>query len=118
MKKIIKGKVYDTETAKKFGEWSNGYIVRNLYHKKTGEFFLHFKGPTLEKIIPLTYKEAENFAREKLDFTTFMAIFGEPSNNGEKRHLHIEISNVAYIKAKQEAAKRGITLAAYIESLI
>lgn len=46
MKKIISGKVYDTETAKELGSWSNMADYRNfsqfsetLYLKKTGEFF-------------------------------------------------------------------------------
>ena len=51
MKKIINGKKYDTETATKIGEYSNGYstsdfhyIDETLYRKKTGEFFLYGEG--------------------------------------------------------------------------
>lgn len=52
MKKSIKNKIYDTETAKKIGEYKPqfldvdnlGYYVESLYQKRTGEFFLHGTG--------------------------------------------------------------------------
>ena len=51
MKKIIAGKVYDTEKAKELGTYSNGggwndfnHYEETLYQKRTGEFFLFGKG--------------------------------------------------------------------------
>ena len=48
MKKIIKGKVYDTDTARELASWANGgnwrdfsHLEETLYRKKTGEYFLH-----------------------------------------------------------------------------
>ena len=56
MKKIIKGKVYDTDTAQKVAEYSNNYprsdlhfYEEELYRKKTGEFFLYGSGNAASK---------------------------------------------------------------------
>lgn len=47
MKKIISGRIYDTDTATKLGAWWSSSDVRDfsrveetLYRKRTGEFFL------------------------------------------------------------------------------
>ena len=47
MKKIIRGRQYDTDTAQRIGSWDNGlsgtdleYTSETLYRKRTGEFFL------------------------------------------------------------------------------
>ena len=50
MKKIINGKTYNTETAKKLANWDNEIygsfdsIEETLYQKRTGEFFLAGEG--------------------------------------------------------------------------
>ena len=51
MKKIINGKMYNTETAKEIGSWNNGryrsdfyYVGETLYKKKTGELFVFGEG--------------------------------------------------------------------------
>ena len=55
MKKIINGKVYDTETAQVLGSWSNmsdrsfERIDETLYRKRTGEFFLHGEGGPMSR---------------------------------------------------------------------
>lgn len=138
-KKIISGKVYDTDTAKKLGDWDNGYYTNDfnycsetLYQKKTGEFFLHGEGHALskyashegnmsgwgERIIPLTYDEACEWAENHLDADDYIAIFGEPEEDDSKVHVHFYLSSAAHKRAKTEAAKRGVSLGNYIESLI
>lgn len=98
MKKIIDGKMYNTETATNKGEWNNGIYsndFRNcsetLYQKKTGEFFLHGSGGAMSKyaetfgnntcgmsvIIPLSEVEAQNWVELHLDVDEYVAIFGE-----------------------------------------
>ena len=98
MKKIIKGKLYDTDTAKKLAVWSNEYYPNDfnfcqerLYRKRTGEYFLFGKGGANsgyrercygggwtagKNIIPLTYEEARQWAEEKLDADEYAEIFG------------------------------------------
>ena len=97
MKKIINGKKYDTETATKIGEYSNGYstsdfhyIDETLYRKKTGEFFLYGEGGPMTRyshacgdlrgygdaFIPMSDEETRKWAEEHLDVDYFEEIFG------------------------------------------
>ena len=99
MKKIINGRMYNTETATELGNFWNGlsasdfrYLSETLYRKKNGEFFLYGEGGAMteysqpdgdmtgggEKIIPLTEEQAKHWAEEKLDADTYIEIFGEP----------------------------------------
>lgn len=96
MKKIINGKLYNTETAKEVASWWNGLGVRDfrnceesLYLKKTGEYFLFGKGGGAssyaqrfgdmwgygEKIKPLTEEEAREWAEEHLDADEYLKIW-------------------------------------------
>ena len=81
MKKVINGRMYNTDTAKLVASYANGggwgdfhHFEEGLYQKKTGEFFLHGEGGAKTaysrqidcncwtggaKIIPLTEKEAK-----------------------------------------------------------
>ena len=98
MKKIIGGKLYDTQTAKLVGSWDNGYHGRDflvcsedLYRKRTGEFFLHGEGGPLtqyascdgnmrgfgHKITPLSEKQAKEWAETHLDAEEYITLFGE-----------------------------------------
>lgn len=140
MKKVLSGKVYDTEKATFQGEWDNGYTYgdfhfceENLYKKRTGEFFLHGSGGPLskyarccgnnrygdEKIIPMTFEEAKKWAEEKLDGDDYEKIFGELSEEDEEKTiLSLSISKIASEKARKAASEKGLSLSAYIESLI
>ena len=100
MKKIIKGKKYDTGTAKKIGSWWNGisyrdfgYVTEDLYIKKTGEYFLYGEGGPSSKyakynsagggyeggntITPLSKEEAMKWGEDKLNVDKYEEIFGE-----------------------------------------
>ena len=97
MKKILNGKLYDTNTAKEVGYYSNGYGVgdylyctESLYRKKTGEFFLYATGGAGTNyckssgnmrtegsvIIPYTEEEAKEWAEENMDADDYMELFG------------------------------------------
>lgn len=138
MKKVINKKLYNTETAERVGCWGNGhytndfgYCSEDLYRTKSGNFFLHGEGGPLskyaqssgnstgwgERIVPLTYEEAQAWAEKHLDGDNYINIFGEPEE-GDDKALNVKISNVAYTKLKQTAAKQGITLAQAVEKLI
>lgn len=140
MKKIVNNRIYDTDKARSVGEWSNGgnwrdfnHVVETLYVKRTGEFFLHGEGGPMtkyavltgstswsggEKIIPLTYEAAKEWAEEKLSADEFEDIFGEVAEDDSKMQLCISISTAAAEIIRREAAKSGITISAYIESLV
>ena len=98
MKKIIGGRVYDTETAKKIQKWDNGmygndfrFCEETLYKKKTGEYFIYGSGGALSKysiscgngstgsseIIPLTKDRAKTWMEEKGDPDNYIKEFGE-----------------------------------------
>lgn len=99
MKKIIDGKKYDTETAKRLGFYSNygswrdfNHFEETLYQKKTGEFFLFGEGGPLtryaescgdnsfsggSRIIPLTEEKAKAWVEKNLSADEYEALFGE-----------------------------------------
>lgn len=128
MRKILKNKVYDTDTAKKVAEYDSGYsmtdfkwFTEDLYLKKTGEYFLHGQGGGLskyrgdypgggwcngEKIIPLTYEEARTWAEESISAEEYEAIFGEVSE-GEDTLLGFMIDKDLKHKLDQEVQKTG-----------
>lgn len=85
MKKIIKGKLYNTETAKEIGKCDADcgrsdfrYFKESLYKKKTGEFFLAGEGHGMTKyascyggacgwgseIFPLELEEAKQWVEK------------------------------------------------------
>lgn len=118
MKKIIDGKVYNTETAACVGEWSNEYYCNNfkyaseeLYKKKNGEFFLYGEGGPISiyavstgnsswsggsKINPLTPKEAYSWAMEKLSASKFEEIFGTITEDETNHLLSVNLPNNIY----------------------
>lgn len=140
MKKIINNKVYDTRTAECVGEWSNGcytndfnYCSEDLYRKRTGEFFLHGDGGAMskyavssgngnwgggEKIIPLTYDAAQEWAQEHLSGEEYEAIFGEVVEDESRSSVTVYMSTAAIERAKRAASQSAMSLSAYIESLI
>ena len=97
MKKIINGRLYDTETATLIGAWDNGFgsgdfrsCCEELYRKKNGEFFLYGSGGARSiysescgggwtggsTIIPFTEDEAKVWTEKKLSAEKYIDIFG------------------------------------------
>lgn len=139
MKKIIKGKVYDTDTAKLLAEYDSGnrgdfhWYCEELYQKKTGEFFIYGEGNAASPyskrcptggfdpgcaIKPLSYDEAAEWGEQKLDADEYIGIFGEPEEDDSRRVISLSLSVESIGKLKQAAAKAGLTISAYVESLI
>lgn len=140
MKKIIKGKVYDTATAKELGIYSNGlsgrdfnYICEILYKKRTGEFFLYGEGGPMtkyaiscgtntwsggEQIIPLNYEAARNWAEKNLEVDEYEKIFGEIIEDNSKTQLSISISNTSAEIIRRIAAEKNITISAVVENFV
>lgn len=140
MKKIINGKVYDTETAKELGEWANtyntsdfGYVIETLYKKKTGEFFLYGKGGAKtqyaepdgsnwwragDRIMPLSFAEARKWAEEHFTADEYEAIFGAVAEDESRMQVCYSLSTATVETIKRRAAERGISASAYIDFLI
>ena len=101
MKKIINGKMYNTETAVRIGYYSNGddygdchWYEEVLYRKKTGQFFLYGSGGALtcyaectdsdgrwhrsgDAIVPLSIEQARQWAEDYLAADDYIELFGE-----------------------------------------
>lgn len=125
MKKVIRGKVYDTSTAKKLGmRWIGAEFSRSgweeLYRKKTGEFFTlyHSYSDNDERIEPITYEEAQRLAEEHLDGDDYISLFGEPEEDSTKSALNIYIRNDTAAKLKAEAGRQGVSIGELIERLM
>lgn len=96
MKKVIDGKLYNTESAEMIGEDSySGYAdfrhwKEQLYRTRKGNFFLYGEGGPLscyavheedgwadgEKIIPYTEDEAKAWVEEHLSASEYESLFG------------------------------------------
>ena len=99
MKKIINGRLYNTDTAEEIITiTTDGYSMSDfhwkeetLYRKKTGEFFRYgHGGPATEyaerigdswtggkNIIPMTIDEAKYYVETNCDTDTYTSLFGE-----------------------------------------
>ena len=140
MKKIISGKVYDTERAKELGWWQNtgdcrdfAWVCETLYRKKTGEYFLHGEGGPATcyataagsnswsggtRIMPLSYAEARTWAEEKLEAEKYEAIFGAVAEDESRQQVCLSLSAATAETIKRRAGELGISASAYIEQLV
>lgn len=140
MKKVINGKVYDTDKAKGLGTYANygswrdfNHYEETLYQKKTGEYFLFGKGGAStryaepegqnswtggSRIMPMTYTEAQKWAEEYLDADKYEEIFGAIEESDDKVQVTICVNSAKWETAKREAQKRGVGISEYVESLL
>lgn len=139
MKKIIKNKVYDTDTAQKLSEWDNGhytsdfqYCAEALYRKRTGEYFLHGEGHAMskyashsgnnsgwgEKIIPLSYEEAQKWAENHLDADDYISIFAESVEDDSLTAFNLTLSASSVSKFRLAAQRQQISQRELMERLI
>ena len=94
MQRVIKGKRYNTETAKLLAVWNNNekndaYVTEHLHRTKIGNFFLHIEGggssiygkngEPAETITVITEEQAKQWAKEKLNNSEYTAIFDKLS---------------------------------------
>ena len=137
MKKIINGNKYNTDTAKRLGNWSNSsnyrdlnYCSETLYRIKSGRYFLHGEGGPAsryskstgnnnwsgsEEIEPMTREAAQEWAEEHLDGDEYEEIFGEVEEGDGREQLCITISIALKAKLWTMAEKSGMSMSALIE---
>lgn len=140
MVQIIRGKVYNTNTAKELGWYFYGrsyrdldYVEEKLYRKRTGEFFLYGSGGPVSKyavsagqnswsggsrIIPLSTQEARDWAGKNLSVQDFEAIFGPTSESGTSTLLEVQISSALAEQLVAGAEREGKPLDTYVEQLL
>lgn len=134
MKKIIKGKLYDTDKAKLLGADGGNYGSfdewhEKLYQKRTGEFFLYGEGGPRTRyahsvgenmwsggsmIIPLSVETAREWVEAHLDTEQYETIFGLPDENAEPAVLNINIPAKLMAQIKANAAEQGKSITAYV----
>lgn len=97
MKKIINGKMYDTDTAKELVSVTNGYCMGDLYYsktalyqKRTGEYFVYSEGGPMSeygdnvgyertwgcRFEPATERSAKEWIAKHCDGDTYLSLFG------------------------------------------
>jgi NRPS condensation-like uncharacterized protein len=111
MEKIINQKRYNTNTAKKMGEWREGKVWADLYQKKTGEFFVHASGESYnikEVLIPQTFEQAKEWAAMHLPEDEYDNIF-RGSEEGDNVRMDTLLPAKDHWKLKNYAAKTGLT---------
>ena len=140
MKKIISGKVYDTDKAQEMATWSNGgswrdfaHCEETLYRKKTGEYFLYGEGGPMtqyavaegqnswtggSRLMPMSYQDATAWAETHLDGDAYERIFGEVTEDESKVTVTYRLSVSAVETVKRRAAEAGVGISEYLESLI
>ena len=139
MKKIIKGRLYNTETAQELGSWNNGdygeftYCEETLYRKRTGEFFIAGKGGAMSRyavkagsnswaggsdITPQTFDQARQWAEEHLDANKYEAIFGEVAEDDSRVQVCYSIAASTAELIRRRAAELGISAGEYIDKLV
>ena len=82
MKRVIRGRRYDTDKATIVGETAFGepdelgYTRQTLYRKRGGEYFVRTQGPyTLDDIVPLRHGEASKWVMDNMGMAAFFEEF-------------------------------------------
>ncbi len=139
MRKIIDCKRYDTDTAKEIGcdVYSNrsdfGFWEETLYQKRTGEFFLHgVGGPASkyaetvgqnewtggEKIIPLSFDKAREWAENHLEADDYESTFGPVEEDDSKRLISLSLPTTAAETLKRLASETGKSQSELVAEMI
>ena len=138
MKKIIKGSVFDTTTAKHLGGYSYlkpgdfSYFSENLYKTRSGKYFIHGVGGSAspyakqvsqnewesgETIFAVSMERAKDWAEENLDCDAYIEIFGEPEESEQKiMTFSLDTSVESLLRTKQE--KTGKNLSDIVSELV
>lgn len=138
MKKIINGKLYNTETAQEVASYSTNdswrdfsHVEETLYKKRTGEYFLFGEGGPASKyarrvesnswssgssIIPLSYDDAKQWAEDHLDADDYMKEFGPVAEDDSRVSLNLSLPVSVVETIRREAKQKGISVSEYVAS--
>jgi len=141
VKRIIEGRMYNTETAKLLAGGSNGlprndfyYWEEDLYRTKSGAYFLHGRGGPAsryavssgqnswsggQQIIPLPAEQAREWAEEMLTAEEYAEIFGEPDEASDERDaLNVSIPTALKFKLDRIREETGKSLTQIVEEIL
>ena len=135
----INGKRFDKDTAKYIGEYNNGksmesedYIIERLYCKITGDYFLYCIGgentiykensshsDSKKHYIPLSYEEAEFWAKAKLSDEEFDKYFNfNDISDDDKVQVSIYIKRRNFKKLKEISQKKKLHYGEYFDEIL
>lgn len=115
MKKYIKNKVYDTDTARFIGKKRYGIQKESLYQKKTGEFFLYYE---CDVIKPISFSEAQKWAKENLSNEEYDATFKVAVDDSKRVQMGINVSSTVADKLRKRSTELGMSISGWIEYLV
>lgn len=140
MKKIIRGRLYDTDTAKEVGSWENEAVARNdfnwfeetLYRKKTGEFFLAGSGGPASKyaersygtwiggssIEPISYEDAREWAEKHMEADDYVKWFEVSDDTDTKSTITLRLSQASIDKLRIVASSKDVIASDIVDDLI
>ena len=115
-KKIINGRMYNTDTTEVLGSWDNGYPrgdfsfeEQTLHKKKTGEYFVYASGGAQsnfgdcygghdcsgEKFIPMSVEQAQQWSEEYLTVEKYVEMnVAHPFREGNGRSMRLWLDHM------------------------
>lgn len=109
MNKLIRGKRYNTETARRVG----AHGAEELYTKRSGEFFLALQ----DEIQPITPEEATEWGEKYLAPDEFKEIFAA-ADDSSKGRLGIMLPPSMIEKIRRKAQEHRVSTSEYLERII
>lgn len=138
MKKIIRGRLYDTDTAKRLGgrdAYSGTFeaVEETLYRKRNGEFFLHGSGGPAsayrryinhnewaggDDIRPMSYDCAREWAERYLSTDEYIKIFGPIPEDNSLEFVTLRVRRDIMAKVRRYSSASGRTISDIVQSLL
>lgn len=140
MRKVIKGRTYDTETAKVIAEYETdqpssdlGWYKEALYRNNRGTWFLAGSGGPMTKyavaieansweggteIIPLTEDEAREWAEKYMAAEAYARIFGEPEEAGDlttRVRVNVSLDTELYAALRGYSEETGMPVSRLLD---
>lgn len=119
MRKVIRGRVYDTDTAKLMGSCGDA----TLYRKRTGEYFIQyfFSGEGYH-IVPMSSSDAFAWADEHLTQSDVGIIFGIPALVSDAPVKLVStcmyLDYTAYALLRRYCGDMGVSYGGFVSRLI
>ena len=117
MKRVYRGRCYDTEKAELIGADELGEV--KLYRKKTGEYFLYKETVSNSTAItPISFDQANDWALDKFCISQLISQFGEFKISGEKCPLQLSLDTGIIEMIKRISSEKGISASEFITKLV